>query len=383
MPIPADAPSLSVRRTRARAARAARAARIVGAWTAFGLVMAQQTALDVRARGLERSWRSMLGAAMLGAWIWAACTPAVLAWTRRLRPLRERGWRGWGVYVAGHLALALVVTGVDTVLYYYLRPIVDGVRTPMARLFTAVLLLDLVLYAVVAAIGEAREYARRTRDLQGRLDEARLHALQAQLRPHFLYNTLNLIAELVHDEPDAADDMLTRLGALLRRSYGETPHLVPLGEELDTVRAYTDILARRFRGRVCVDVAVPAELHDQLVPVFSLQPLVENAFRHGVERREGGSVVAIAARREGDDVVVRVVDRGDGPPGAVPPGGLDSSKRPGPPGVGLRNTRERLAALFGSDASLGFGQADGVSTATLRVPARGAARHVPERTESP
>jgi sensor histidine kinase YesM len=343
----------------------ARAARIVAAWTAFGLVMAQSTALDVRMRGTQRGWVSIVGGSMLGAWIWAMCTPFVMAWARRLRPLREHGWRGWLVFLAGHLALAVAVTGVDAVLYHYIRPLIDEVRSSIPRVFAAVLLLDLALYAIVAAIAEALEYARRARELERTLDEVRLHALEAQLRPHFLYNTLNLIAELVHDEPDAADAMLTRLGLLLRRSYGETPHLVPLGQELEIVRAYADILARRYRDRVALQIDVPATLHDQLVPVFSLQPLVENAFRHGVERREGATVVEVSGARRDGDVVLRVTDRGLGAP--TPRDARPHSARAG---IGLRNTRERLAALFGGAAGVTVEQQGDVATATLSIPAR-------------
>ena len=319
----------------------------------------------MRVRGTQRGWGSIVGASMLGAWIWALCTPAVLAWARRLRPFREHGWRGWVVFLAGHLTLAVAVTGVDAVLYHYIRPLIDGVRSPIPRIFAAVLLLDLALYAIVAAVAETLAYARRAKDLERTLDEVRLHALEAQLRPHFLYNTLNLIAELVHDEPDAADEMLTRLGFLLRRSYGETPHLVPLGQELEIVRAYADILARRYRDRVVLRVDVPATLHDQLVPVFSLQPLVENAFRHGVERREGATVVEVAGARDGGNVVLRVVDRGLGEPVA-----RVAAPHAARSGIGLRNTRERLAALFGSAAGLTFEQHDDVATATLSIPAR-------------
>ncbi|MBV9880550.1 MAG: histidine kinase [Gemmatirosa sp.] len=382
-----------------------RAAQVFGAWSAFGLLMAQQAALNARVRGETRGWLETLGPAMLGAWIWTAYTPVVVPVARWLRRARERGWRGWLLAGVVHPALALVLTAVDAVVYAWLRPYIDGTQSTIPRVFAAVILLDVLLYAVVVTLVEMAAYAtayrerdraasalaRTAAELQGKLDEARLHALESQLRPHFLYNTLNLIAELVHDEPDAADEMLTRLGFLLRRACREGAHLVPLGEELAVVRAYGEILARRYRDRVTLTLDVPTALHDHLVPAFSLQPLVENAFRHGVERRERGTAVDVAAAEEGDALVLRVVDRGVG----AETRGARTRRRNGrarawagdPPGtdarggVGLRNTRERLAALFGPRAGLTLDHADDVAIATLWLPTRTTAATSPALAE--
>jgi LytS/YehU family sensor histidine kinase len=266
-----------------------------------------------------------------------------------------------------------------------------------------------VAYIVVVTLTEATDYAERWREreraaaalaqtadmLRRQLDEARLHALESQLRPHFLYNTLNLAAELVYDEPEAADEMLTHLGALLRRSYRDSAQVVPLAEEMRFVRAYAEILALRFRDRVRLTINVPPELEEQPVPAFLLQPLVENAFRHGVERRERPSAVEVDAMHDNGSVVIRVRDRGlsEGRKRAARGGAFDSptateaADRTGD-GIGLKNTRERLALLYGDAGGLTLVRSTNETVASARVPlsitladARGAASELaPGRT---
>jgi len=363
-----------------------RAAVVFGLWTLFGLLIAEQTSLQLHLRGETRPLLSVLASPLGAMWIWALFTPLVVAVTTRLRRLRERlgGWRGWAAYVAVHAALATVLMIAGDVVWAYLRPLIDGVATPWTTVFAYGVFMDVTSYMVIATVAEAVAFARAYRDrdreaaalartaaeLQERLDEARLRALEAQLRPHFLYNTLNLVAELVHDEPDAADAMLTRLGLLLRRSYRASAHLVSLGEELAFVRAYAEILARRYRDRVTLAVDVPDALCSLGVPAFALQPLVENAFRHGVERRESRTAVEIAARVDGDALVLRVTDRalGTGRWESPPRRRRPSAVGDGGAGVGLRNTRERLRALYGSAAAVALDRRAGETTATLRVP---------------
>jgi hypothetical protein len=362
---------------------------VVAAWTVFGLLIAEQSALQLRLRGEERPLFVVLAPPLCLAWIWALSTPLVVAATRRLRAVRERrGALGWVACLAGHAALAATLMLLGTAIWTWIKPFVDGVATPWATVVAYSIVVDTACYVAIVTLAEAAAFAaayrerdreamalaRTAAELQERLDEARLRALEAQLRPHFLYNTLNLIAELVHDEPEAADDMLTRLGLLLRRAYRPTEHLVPLGDELDFVLAYAGILARRYRDRVTLVVDVPDELRALPVPAFALQPLVENAFRHGVERRELRTHVEIAGRVRDGALVLRVTDRaaGVGRRDAAPrrrrwhaldaaPGGGD--------GIGLRNTRERLRAIYGSRAGLALDHRAGETTATVRVPA--------------
>lgn len=367
--------------------RLRRAALILGAWTVYGLLIGQQTLLQVRLRGETRSLPSIFASPLAGAWMWALLTPLVVAAARRLRRVRARGGAGWVAYFAAHGALALVFMAAGTWVWALVKPYVDGVVTPWATVFAYSIIVDTASYVTIVLLTEATtfaaEYRERDReaaslartaaDLQGRLDEARLHTLEAQLRPHFLYNTLNLIAELVHAEPEVADEMLTRLGLLLRRSYEAAEHVVPLGAELEFVLAYAGILARRYRDRVALHVDVPEALHDLPVAVFSLQPLVENAFRHGVERRESRSAVAIRGVVRDGALVLEVTDRALGSVRQVTPRRRWPTGDEGGHGVGLRNTRERLRALYGSRAGLTLDRRPGETTATLWLPADEAA----------
>lgn len=279
-----------------------RAAIIFGAWTAAGLLTSAKTQLQLSVRGQTQPAWSIFAPTMIGIWLWALYTPVVVRIARRIRRLREKPmqtWVVWAAFCAAHLVVAAVVVVADTVIWTYLRPFIDGISPPLSRVFAATLSFNVTAYLGVVTVTEAGDYAARWRErertaaalaltattLHERLDEARLRVLEGQLQPHFLYNTLNMVAELVHDEPDVADDMLTDLGALLRRASRASPHVVPLREEISFVRAYTQILERRYRDRVTLTIDIPAGLEEQSVPVFMLQPLVENAFRHGVEKR--------------------------------------------------------------------------------------------------
>jgi two-component system LytT family sensor kinase len=359
---------------------------IFGAWTAFGLLNAAQYQLMLSLRGETRPVWMVLGPSLVGSWIWACYTPGLVILSRRLRHVRERQrsrLRGWTRFVALHLVILGVGAVLDALVWAWVRPLIDGIALPFGRVFASTLMVNVGSYLVVVTLAEAADYAARWREreraaaalartaetLRHQLDEARLRALEAQLRPHFLYNTLNLVAELVHEEPQAADEMLTHLGALLRRSYRENSHLVRLEAEIGFVRAYAEILARRYRDRATLTISIPAEVAGCLVPAFLLQPLVENAFRHGVERYESASLVEIVARRDGDLLQIRVRDRMSGSPLHLSP--FSTAPVDGPPsedGVGLRNTRERLAVLYGARAGVSLVRTDLETVVSVWLP---------------
>ena len=210
--------------------------------------------------------------------------------------------------------------------------------------FLRTLFLYSLCYFVIVALAHVRYYASlsyerdlRAATLETQLAEARLTALQGQLRPHFLFNTLNMIAEQVYTDPAGADAMLTRLGVLLRSSFTEADReRVPLRREFELLESYIEIMRARFRGRLTFELHVEPTTLDALVPRFILQPLVENAIKHGVEPREEGGRVTVTARRDGGSVELQVRDNGDGLAGAIREG------------TGVRNTRERLLHLYGA-----------------------------------
>src|SRR5215207_5072321 len=206
----------------------------------------------------------------------------------------------------------------------------------------------LILALGIVATRVARAYSLRLRSrreqaiqLTSQLAEARLDALRRQLDPHFLFNTLNAIASLVERDPRGVRRMIARLGDLLRHSFegGSEPE-VTLRRELALLDLYVDIVKVRFQDRLVVDVRIDDTVLDALVPTFILQPLVENAVKHGVERRTEGGRVTVEAMRDGDALVLRVIN--DAP--------LEASVVAAPTrtGVGIRNTRARLEQLYGS-----------------------------------
>jgi len=310
--------------------------------------------------------------------IWAALTVPIVWITSRLsgaglsRPRQIAALIGIGIVVA---------ILVDTVLgriRMHLLPLPPR-RTP-APLFSNIVrfefLDDLMVYFAVVGAGLARNYFLRyqarldetrrlqaeTAQLQAQLAEAQLNVLRTQLNPHFLFNTLHAISSLVERDPRGVRRMIARLSELLRHTLEQTSEQeIPLRRELELLRRYFEIMEIRFQGRLEVHVDVPDELGDALVPNLILQPLAENALKHGVNAMDGPGRVDVSARRDGDSLLLSVRDTGPGPASgtAVPSEG----------GVGLRNTTERLRQLYGSRQHFALAAAPGGGTiAEVRLP---------------
>ena len=197
--------------------------------------------------------------------------------------------------------------------------------------------------------------------LRAEVAEQRLLALTAQLHPHFLFNTLQGISTLIHRDPDAADELLAKLGDLLRDLLRHRDRaIVPVGDEIRYARTYLEVAKIRFGDRLRFEIDAPSELHDASVPLFLLQPLVENALGHGIGARlEGGSINVHVTRREAR-LILEVIDDGAGPP-------AHRIRE----GIGLTNTRERLRATFGDDFAFDLRPGpNGGTIAHVEVPLR-------------
>ncbi|HKG91154.1 MAG TPA: histidine kinase [Gemmatimonadaceae bacterium] len=338
-------------------------AAVAVAWTGYGLARALLWWLlaELPPRALYR--KSVVEVST--AWLWLAMTPAVLALARRL-PWR-RGGRAR--LAAAHLATALGAAAAEA---WWTRVVVPREPGPFALTYLLHLDMNLFVYAVVAGAAYAARYwrAEQTRGVDAALVEthltrARLHALLAQLHPHFLFNTLNSIAELVHCDARAARRTLGHLRAMLRMSLGRAAGAeVTLRDELRVLHPFLEIQRLRFGDRLSVETAVPAELLDARVPYLVLQPLVENAIRHGTAPLDAPGLVSISARRRGGRLVLEVRDNGAG---VAPPDDGGRARE----GLGLSNTRVRLRHLYGDAQSLTLRGADGGGTvATLDVPFR-------------
>lgn len=194
---------------------------------------------------------------------------------------------------------------------------------------------------VIGHFQESGEREHRTLELETRLTKANLQALKMQLQPHFLFNTLNSISSLVHENPGVADDMIASLSQFLRTTLDvSAKNEVPLRTELEFVDRYLEIQQIRFGDRLRVCREIDPAVIDALVPPLILQPLVENAIRYGIESRETGGTVTICAQREGDVLRLEIVDDGEGFSGGqmLEPGN----------GIGLSNTKARLQELYGA-----------------------------------
>jgi two-component sensor histidine kinase len=206
---------------------------------------------------------------------------------------------------------------------------------------------------------ESRERALRAAELEASLQQAHLAALRSQLNPHFLFNALHSLAELVHANPKLAEALIVRLGELLRKVLDSSSQQeVPLEDELEFIRGYLEIEQMRLGDRLQVRWDIdPATLRAR-VPCLCLQPLVENAIQHGISPQTKPGTLAIRARRVDDSLVIEVQDSGAGPESAA-----DNPRA----GIGLANTRVRLESLYGERHGLEFSNGDGF-TVRLRVP---------------
>ena len=280
-------------------------------------------------------------------------TPAIFWLGRRFRFDRDR----WKLAVAVHVPASVLITATHLSLVGLLRFYLQGVRGGSPILTNTILdaffrTLDQVLMLYWALIGlqHAVDYYRQARvkevrsaRLEARLMESQLQALQQQLHPHFLFNTLHAISTLVHRDPDKADLMIERLSDLLRvtlRKVGVQE--VELAQELEYVRAYLDIEQVHFGNRLRIEYRIDSAALDVLVPTMILQPIVENAIRHGLEPMMRPGTLTIEAQADGDALWLRVRDDGAGLP-------KDRKRREG---VGLSNTRSRIDRLYGEQAAL-------------------------------
>ncbi len=227
---------------------------------------------------------------------------------------------------------------------------------------------SLMVYAVIVGVSHAIAFYHESQErklkaalLETRLVEARLKTLEAELHPHFLFNTLHAISTLVHRDPESADRMISRLSDLLRITFDRTGEpKVSLKEEIEFLQKYLDIEQTRFQDRLAVNVTIEPEALDGEVPRMILQPLVENAIKHGIAGRHGGNQIEIAAGRDGDRLWMQVRDNGAG----LQVRTLKALRT----GVGLSNTRARLDCLYGRHYRLEFSDKHGGLSVLIAIP---------------
>jgi len=322
-------------------------------WTIPGLLAGAAAVLLLPLSPDVHAYIGRFAAAFLVSWwIWAAITPAVRVAMRHV-PFARPLVRPLAMHAVLAISAALVFSMWATWALWLSRPPTlppEAYGVALRRLVGGHLLAGVAVYASIVGVITAIEEraARRRRDLdaarlEADLAQAQLRALQMQLQPHFLFNTLHGIAMLTDTDPAAAEAMAVKLAELLRATLRlrDVPE-VPLRTELDLLRAYLEIEETRFADRLCVTFVVPDDVLEARVPSFLLQPIVENAVRHGVAPRVETGHVAIRAAREADTLLLSVED--DGPGFGADPFAAN--------GVGLAATRDRLTLRYGDAGSI-------------------------------
>jgi len=345
------------------------AALLLALWSIPGILAGVETALFQTMEGRHPSLGRILLQQCAGWWAWAAMTPIVFMLAERWplrRPLRAETI---GVHLLASLAATLVHGAVYSLVSLLLATTPPpSVSVLVVRSIVGWLPITVPIYFGLVAVAHWLTLARRDREreqrtlaLEAQLAGAELQALRMQLHPHFLFNTLNTIAMLVREQDVTASvKLITQLGDVLRQVLrSENTQEVPLAEEIAFTKSYLEIEEVRFADRLRVRWMVHDGVAGGYVPHLILQPLVENALRHGIAQREDAGLLEIGARRENGRLIVWVCD--DGP-------GLSATHAAGN-GIGLSNVRARLSALYRADASLSLESLPlGGVRATLSIP---------------
>jgi signal transduction histidine kinase len=329
---------------------------IAAIWSAGGLFDASQTVLIMHAEGRHHAWLPLFGTELVSWLPWALATPLLVRLARRYPIIRAISVRTLGIHLTAFALVSAVAEAWSAMLQMLFNPWDNRQWPTFMDTWSTTLLFQaltfLIAYALILTVTfavDARESIARqiteTARLNEELSTAQLAALRRQIEPHFMYNTLNAIAGLVRDQRnDAAVSMIVGLSEFLRRSSQDSHRSqVALREEVEYLERYLDIQKARFGDRLKVSVDIPAELLHVQVPNLLLQPLVENAIKHGIAKRVAGGSVRVAGTCHHGKLCLSVYN--DGP--SLPPEWEGTQT-----GVGIRNLRTRLQILHGNKSAL-------------------------------
>lgn len=305
---------------------------------------------------------------------WGLILPLVLVFIRRLRRFR----RSWKIQISIHMAAAIFFVTLHSLIAeaakIWVLPFFQTPRVidPHSSIFDFRSFgMHFPVYGLLLAGAIGFEYYRKYLDrdvkasrLEAQLAQAQLQTLKTQIHPHFLFNTLHGISALIPVDPDGAELMLGRLSELLRLTLkSSTRGEIPVREEIEALGLYLDIMETRYKGRLSFSIEIDPGTEEALVPNFILQPLVENAVRHGISPRAEGGSVNIRIRRTGDVLVMTVEDDG--------PGFQDDRQTTLEKGLGLSNTLERLSLIYGEQGRLNLEKASqGGARVEIEIPFR-------------
>ena len=334
---------------------------VIGGWTIAALLYASHLHLFHELHEDPTRWRLDIADALITCWTWAALTFVVMALVRAVPFRRGALVRPFALHLLFSIVIALAQIVARSVLHDLLvdqhASFAGLVRSLLARAMFFNVLTYWAIVVVRLAVTRDAARQRQAAELETRLVEARLEALQSQMQPHFLFNTLHTIASLIREDAATAERMVLALSDLLRTILERsTVAAVTLEEELAVLRTYLEIQRVRFQDRLTISLDCTPEALRAAVPSLLLQPLVENSIRHGIESRRGAGHIAVSAVRQGSDLLLRVSDDGPG----LAPQIVE--------GVGLGNTRERLRQLYGDAHELTMRSTAHGADVELRIP---------------
>lgn len=347
---------------------------IASIWFGFALFDATQTVVVMRSEGMNHAWVHLFITVLAGWLPWACATPLILRLGSRYPVSRWTHFSTWAMHIGTSLAIGWVYAAWRALLEFLLNPWLNPTATPLLEIwkkeFYNGLLAYFILYGTVLLVGAMLDSRARLAQQQTeaarlgeQLSRAQLSALRHQIEPHFLFNTLNAVAGLVRENRnDDAVSMIAGLSDFLRRVLNDSQRQeVPLGEEMDFLQKYLDIQKVRFAERLDLHVEVPQDLLAAQVPSLLLQPMVENAVKHGIAQRAQGGTIRIKASRLNGALTVSIFN--DGPK-------LPNDWEKTRPGIGMSNVRTRLQRLYGDAFDLRLqNQDDGVEV-LVSVPFR-------------
>jgi len=345
-------------------------------WTLLGTSFALSTYLGALQDNVQISWKRILSGYLADFYLWGMLSPLIFLLARRFE-LRSHFPRNLLIHLATSVILSGLVLSAASPLVWYLG-YVNVARNPSLAIlwrnnaFSAYYFHQgLTIYWTTLVVAHALYYYRGLREgeaqrarLKAQLAQAQLQALKMQIHPHFLFNTLNSIAALLHKDVEAADRMIAKLGDFLRLTlHRSDAQIVDFEQELEFLKCYLDIEHIRFQDRLTVEMDIDPHALTAMIPNLILQPIVENAVRHGVARQTSPGRISIRARRQGARLIMNVEDNG---PGLKPNSNGSARAR----GIGLSNTRARLEQFYGSDFSFQIANsAERGASVTLDVPA--------------
>lgn len=346
-----------------------------GLLTFMGLVLSTSTYINGVFSNQPINWRSALLAQLLPQFIWCGLLPAVVRFDHHTRSRTQRWPRILAIHFPAAIAMSVIQTTLFGLIYWPLTAFSTIRYSSLTHLFQSIglgrIMIGIICYKLIVTTNYALDYYEKYREekhrstrLEAQLAQAQLQALKMQLQPHFLFNALNSISSLVLEEPRVAVHMIARLGDFLRLTIENNgTQVVSLERELEFLRCYLEIEQVRFRDRLRVKIEAEPETLRAQVPNLLLQPIIENAIKHGIAARAAAGRIEVIAKRKDGKLQIEVCDDGPGPDGN------SSTIRIINEGVGLANTRERLRQLYRDDFRIDLSSRTGGGTmVTVEMP---------------